>query len=191
MAIKNSEITAKARELLSGRWLFVGGVLLLYFIIVGVIGNIPFAMLILGGPLTLGLAIFSLSFLRKEKNNELEQIFLGFKSFQTSLVAYLLVVLYTLLWTLLFIIPGIIASLAYSQTFYILADEKIEPAQAITKSKQMMMGYKWKFFCLNLRFFGWALLSILTLGIGFFFLLPYIQISQALFYEDLKSASKK
>jgi uncharacterized membrane protein len=50
----------------------------------------------------------------------------------------------------------------------------------------MMDGYKWKYFCLGLRFIGWALLCVLTLGIGFLWLSPYIQVSYAKFYEDLK-----
>ncbi|MDD3480708.1 MAG: DUF975 family protein [Patescibacteria group bacterium] len=187
---KNAEITKKARESLSGRWWFAVGVLLLYYLITGGIANIPMATLIVGGPFVLGLTTFSLSFVRKEKKNELAQLFEGFKNFENSLVAYLLVLVFTLLWMLLFIIPGIIASISYSQTFYILADEKLTGKEAIEKSKKMMMGYKWKYFCLNLRFFGWTLLSLLSLGIGFIFLIPYIQMSQAIFYEELKANYK-
>ena len=40
----------------------------------------------------------------------------------------------------------------------------------------------------RLRFIGWVLLCILTLGIGFLWLSPYIQISYAKFYEDIKAA---
>jgi uncharacterized membrane protein len=38
-----------------------------------------------------------------------------------------------------------------------------------------------------LRFVGWFLLCILTFGIGFLWLSPYIQVSYAKFYEDLKT----
>ncbi|MDB4205260.1 DUF975 family protein [Polaribacter sp.] len=63
--------------------------------------------------------------------------------------------LFTFLWTLLLIIPGIIAVLSYSMTFYILADNNsIGAMEAIDKSKKMMDGYKWKYFCLGLRFIG-------------------------------------
>ena len=51
----------------------------------------------------------------------------------------------------------------------------------------MMRGNKWKFFCLGCRFIGWALLGIVTIGIGFFWIYPYIMISFAEFYEDLKA----
>ena len=43
----------------------------------------------------------------------------------------------------------------------------------------------WKLFCLHWRFFGWALLCVLTLGIGFLWLGPYIAMSTAKFYDDL------
>ncbi len=48
-----------------------------------------------------------------------------------------------------------------------------------------MYGYKWKFFCLNLRFLGWAILCLFTLGIGFLWLIPYMEISFAKFYDDI------
>ena len=49
-----------------------------------------------------------------------------------------------------------------------------------------MYGHKWKFFCLGLRFIGWILLCCLTFGIGMFWLAPYMQVSAAKFYEDVK-----
>ena len=55
---------------------------------------------------------------------------------------------------------------------------------AITLSRKMMNGNKWKFFCLSLSFIGWMLLGILTLGIGFLFLNPYMQASKVAFFED-------
>jgi uncharacterized membrane protein len=52
----------------------------------------------------------------------------------------------------------------------------------------MMMGNKWKLFCLGLRFVGWAILSIFTFGIGLLWFIPYLQISTTKFYEDLKKS---
>ena len=88
---------------------------------------------------------------------------------------------------LLLIVPAIIAAFSYSMVFYILADNPdISPTNALKKSKEMMMGYKWKIFFLGLSFLGWALLAILTLGIGLLWLMPYIQVSTINFYEDIK-----
>jgi uncharacterized membrane protein len=91
------------------------------------------------------------------------------------------------LWALLLVIPGIIAALGYSMTFYILADdESIKAEDALKKSKLMMEGHKLKLFYLYLRFFLLALLCVLTLGIGFLWLIPFINITMAKFYDDIR-----
>ena len=58
---------------------------------------------------------------------------------------------------------------------------------AIEKSMAMMEGNKMKLFLLDLSFIGWAILCLFTLGIGYFFLQPYMQAAHAAFYEDLKA----
>ena len=191
MVKENKELMAEARESLSGNWGLAIGTFLVYGIIISSLQFIPVVgsvlALFIAGPMLVGVSMFSLSLSRGE-NARLEQIFEGFKNYGTVLGAYLLMVLFIFLWMLLLIIPGIIAAIAYSQTFYILAeDDAISSMDALKKSKEMMDGYKWKYFCLGLRFIGWALLCILTLGIGFLWLSPYIQISYAKFYEDLKN----
>jgi len=193
MATENAILMQQARESLKGKWGLVIGTFLVYMLIVSAIQIIPFVgaiiTLFIGGPFALGLAIFSLTISRNQEAS-LEQIFKGFNNFGTSLGAYLLMVLFVILWMLLLIVPGIIAALSYSMTFFIIADDStIGPMDAIDKSKKMMYGYKWKYFCLNLRFLGWALLCILTLGIGLLWLIPYIQISLAKFYDDVKANS--
>ncbi len=54
-------------------------------------------------------------------------------------------------------------------------------------SRKMMNGHKFRLFLLDLSFIGWVILCILTLGIGFFWLQPYIQCSHAHFYEEVKA----
>lgn len=187
MKTENVILMQKARESLKGKWGLAIGTFVVYILIVATLQAIPIIGLIASGPLVLGLAIFSLSISRNQ-DARLEQIFQGFSNFGTSLGAYLLMILFILLWMLLLIIPGIIAAISYSMTFYILADDNsISAMDAINKSKKMMNGYKWKFFCLHLRFLGWALLCLLTLGIGFLWLAPYVQISVAKFYDDVKA----
>jgi uncharacterized membrane protein len=191
MKTENKVLMSQAREALSGKWGLAIGTFLVYFLIVAGIQIIPIlgaiAPLIIEGPMVVGLAIFSLA-LSRNQDARLSQIFEGFNKFGTSLGAYLLMILFIFLWILLLIIPGIIAAISYSQTFYIIAeDDSIGAMDAITRSKKMMDGYKWKYFCLGLRFLGWALLCILTLGIGFLWLMPYMQVSFAKFYDDIKN----
>jgi len=183
MKTENRILMSKAIDSLSGNWGLSIGTYLVFGLISGVGGVIG---LIIGGPMRLGSAIFSLN-LASGKKIELSQIFDGFENFAESLVAFLLMALYTFLWSLLFIIPGIVAAISYSQTFFILADKKgTKGVDALDESKAMMYGFRWKFFCLGMRFFGWFILSILTFGIGFLWLIPYAQVSLANFYKDLK-----
>lgn len=193
-ATPNAELMQRARESLSGRWGLGAGAWVLYGLIgiaislVPVLGNI--ASLLITGPLVVGLHGLFLAISRREEA-EIGQLFSGFNRFGTALGAYLLMVLFILLWMLLLIIPGIIASLAYSMTFFIIADDaSIGPLEALRRSKDMMLGNKWKYFCLGFRFFGWALLCLLTLGIGYIWLGPYMQTSYAHFYDDIRSGGQ-
>jgi uncharacterized membrane protein len=185
--MENRKLMAMARESLSGKWGLAVGTFLVFGLIIAAAGSNGIAVLLIGGPMLIGLAIFSLTIARNQ-DAKLEQIFEGFKkNFGTALVAYLLKAIFVFLWTLLLIIPGIIAAISYSQVFYILAEnDSISGTDALKKSKEMMYGYKWKYFCLRLRFIGWFLLCILTLGVGFLWFTPYITISCANFYDDIK-----
>lgn len=102
---------------------------------------------------------------------------------------WLRVFIITLLWTFLLIVPGMIKGLAYSQTFYILRENPtMSPKMAMEMSENMMRGQKMDFFLFHLSFIGWYLLASLSAGIGFLFLLPYVQTSVAVYYEELKKS---
>ncbi len=189
----DAELTRQVRELFSGRWgLPIALCLLIQLISMG-IGQIPviggIANLILTGPLELGSVIFFLTFVRRGPG-DLGMMFAGFKNFGNALAAYLLMALFTFLWLLLLIIPGIIAALSYSMTFYLIADDsRLGAMDAIRKSKEMMDGHKARLFVFGLRFIPWVLLCILTVGIGFLWLMPYMSACYARFYDDLRPSS--
>jgi len=192
----NVVLMQMARESLKGKWSIAIPTFLIYIIITASLQGIgeifPLATLIsliISGPIALGIAIFSLNIAR-DKELKVEQLFEGFENFWTSVGAYILMLIFILLWSILLIIPGIIAAISYSMTFLIIAeDESIDAIEALKKSKKIMYGHKWKYFCLMLRFIGWALICILTLGIGFILLLPYIQVTTVKFYEDIQVAN--
>ena len=186
----NHEITAQARAKLRGRWGLPIAFSLLLGLIMGAAQSIPqiggLISMVVSGPFQLGGIIFYLTFVRGGEC-KLNMLFAGFKNFSNAVAAYLLMNLFIFLWSLLLIVPGIVAALAYSQTFYLMADDKsLGALEAIRLSKKMMQGHKWKLFCLGLRFLGWSLLCILTLGIGFLWLIPYMSASYAIFYDDLR-----
>ncbi|HET6225546.1 MAG TPA: DUF975 family protein [Bacteroidia bacterium] len=179
-----------AQRELKGKWAIAIPTFLIYSLILISLGSIKnvgsiFSLLI-SGPLLLGTADFSLAICR-DKEARLELIFNGFNRFSVALTAYLTMVILIALWSILLIIPGIIAALSYSQTFYILNDEPALTAmEALNKSKALMDGYKLKLFNLYLRLFLLVLLRILTLGIGFLWFVPYKNVTIAAFYEDIK-----
>jgi len=142
--------------------------------------------LLVSGAFVVGFAGFFLG-IAQEGTARLELLFVGFQRFWKSFATYFFYTLFIVLWTLLFVIPGIIAAFRYAMAFFIIADDAdCGPLEAISRSKDMMKGNKWRFFCLNLRFVGWAILSSLFFGIGYLWLVPYMQTSFAKFYEDVK-----
>ena len=146
----------------------------------------PVILFIISGPISLGFASLYLTLCRNEKA-VFSQIFSGFNYFISALIAKFLISILVLLWSLLLIIPGIIAAYAYCLTFYIIYDDpSIPPIQAMQQSKLMMKGNKLKAFYLSCRFIGWAILAILTSGIALLWLVPYVGMSFAAFYEDIK-----
>ena len=87
------------------------------------------------------------------------------------------------------LIPGIIALYRYSMIYYIANDNpQMDAFMVLETSKNMMKGYKLQLFFLDLSFIGWAILSILTMGIGFLFLIPYMTAARTEFYESLKKS---
>lgn len=211
----NKELMAEARMVLSGNWglavlghvLYAAVIFSFYFFVFAaamfagvaagfsggdaeVVGNmvgnaaslIEFAI---SGALTVGFCSFFLG-IAQESEARLELLFTGFRRFWKSFCVYFFYCLFVILWTLLLIIPGIIAGFRYAMAFFIIADdEDCGPLEAISRSKEMMKGNKWKFFCLHWRFLGWAILCAIF-PIGMLWLVPYMQTSFAKFYEDVK-----
>ena len=188
--MKNSaEYRSIARGSLKNNWGTAILVCIIILAISSVLGIIPAVGSIVSILLAGQLAVGELYYFIALNNKENAQINLIFKDFGSDLfknfVVLLLQMLYTALWTLLFIIPGIIKSYSYSMTMFLKAKQpNLEANEAITLSRKIMDGKKWKLFCLQFSFIGWIILCFLTFGIGFIFLMPYIQASTTAFYED-------
>lgn len=95
--------------------------------------------------------------------------------------------LYNALWYLT-IIGGIIKTYEYRMIPYILAENpKIKRKEAFKLSKQMMRGNKWKTFILDISFFGWNFLSVLTFGLlSILYVNPYNAATLAELYVVLR-----
>jgi len=191
---ENTQIMSEARASLNGKWpLAIGTFLILLLISMGA-ALIPVAGQIIGiliaGPLAVGGAYFALNIVR-DQVAQTDDLFFSFNNnLSNSILAYLLVVAFALIGFILLIIPGIIVALALSQTWFILAENpSMDSYDAIMRSKKMMDGYKFKLFKIQLRLLGLGLLCLLTLGIGFLWLIPYQYVVYAKFYEEVKAAN--
>ncbi|MEE1242407.1 DUF975 family protein [Frisingicoccus sp.] len=96
--------------------------------------------------------------------------------------------LFVTLWSLLFVIPGIVKSYAYRMVPYIISEYPQMPAkEALKLSDEMTKGHKWNMFVLDLSFFGWMLLGVITLGISdIVYTTPYMYATEAELYDVLK-----
>lgn len=171
---------------LSENWGTAIVVFLLNALIVGIASSTAVGGLLLSGILGVGLASFYLSLMRSQPF-KIEAMFDGFReNVVGNLLAGVLVYLFTFLWSLLFVIPGLVKSYSYSMTFYILKDHpEMSATDAITESRKMMDGNKWRLFCLDFSFIGWDLLCVLTLNIGHIALNPYRNAAYAVFYRTI------
>jgi len=121
--------------------------------------------------------------IKAKKDVKVEDIFNGFKRFKQSFLVTLISVIFIFLWSLLLIVPGIIKAYAYSMAKFISHDdEKIKTQESIKTSVKIMYGYKWRYFCLQISYIGWFLLSILTLGILGFWVVPKYRQASYEFY---------
>ena len=139
-------------------------------------------------PLAVGCRHFFLTNLREPAS--VGEIVYGFRrNYGRNVLTMFLRDLFTALWTLLFIIPGIVKMYAYSLVPYILAENPdMKGTEAIKLSSEMMKGHKWNAFVLDLSFFGWIVLSVLTLGlVGVFYTNPYIYATDAELYKAIKA----
>lgn len=185
--LSHSDIKDQALQSLSGQWGNAAVAVLVYYILLLIAGWIPVAnivAIIIGCIFNYWIALAMLTVTRGgniELANSLQPA-----SEVRAWATLLLSQLYVFLWTLLLVVPGLIKSYSYAMTPFVLADDpNISYNAAIDRSCALMDGHKLDLFLLDLSFIGWILLSLLTCGIGFLWLIPYMQASHALYYRQL------
>lgn len=217
VTMENAEIRSEARSILQGNWGLGVAIILVVSLLGGLGGSsgtfwnvsgradaqsvLTIAAIIFGflsvlysilvaNVITYG---FSISYLKMGREGRLsfENLFEGFKDYGRVVGMMFLKNLFISLWTLLFVIPGIIKGYSYSMADYILMDNpQMGSLSAITKSKEMMKGWKAKLFLLDLSLIGWWFLCLLTCGIGYLWLGSYYKTNHIVFYMELKGEDK-
>ena len=191
-------------------FLIIAAVILVIWVIITIV---------ISGAGKLGYAIFNLK-LVDNRDATFSDLFSQFDRLGAGFCMNFLMGLFTFLWSLLLVIPGIIKSFSYAMTPYILAEHpEMTATEAITESRRIMDGNKWRLFCLGFSFIGWSLLcvapilvslifiarAIIVSGnfatflwlipcsiptfIGSLFLMPYQEAAYAAFYRDVSGTT--
>lgn len=155
-------------------------------VILAVIGIVwTIFTLVIGGAMTLGYYQFHQNLVRGQEA-ETGTLFVHKDKLWHGFCLNFWQLFYIFLWTLCFIIPGVLAGLSYAMAQYIANDHpEMTAREALAASKEMMYGHRWNLLCLEISFFGWAIVSALTLGIGSVALAPYQETARAFFYQEL------
>ena len=208
------KITATARDTLSGNWGRSIGVVLVYIILSVGVSMVPLIGKLLSwifaAPLVVGMTAYFLAVIRRQ-DNPFSLLFDGFNRFGTAVCTYLLVFLIMMAWMIPFgLLAGIAAAfgvrsvpllavlvliavsvmiplqMRYGLALYVVADDpSVRARQAIRRGIELMKDNYWRLGLFWLRFIGWQLLAVLTLGIGFIWLAPYYMAAMTVFYDDL------
>lgn len=125
----------------------------------------------------------------KGKNNIIPDINKALSKTLKTLGLIFLMSVIIILGMFLFIVPGIYASICFSQAVYILIeDEDKSITDCLRESHRLMKENMWDYILLNINFISYILLSVITLGVYLFWAIPIINVSTASFYLYLKEA---
>lgn len=139
-----------------------------------------------GNVIKVGISGIRLKAYRKETFRIVE-LFSGLKQYKRIVGTMALYTLFVTLGFMCFIVPGVIVALGLFEVPYMLAENPdISGMDAIRRSWENMKGHKGELFGLAMSFFGWIMLTILTLGVlAIFYTGPYIALSEAGYYHEL------
>ena len=181
-----NDFTSISEQLKFGLVSAIVGLLLGFTNILPAIGQIIYIM---GTSIVIYGTITALKCVKNQQDFSIKTFF-DTTNAANAILTQLLMTIYLVLWALL-IIPFYIKRYSYALSTYIIHDDpSISANQAITMSRRLMNGYKFKLFCLDLSFIGWFFIVILTFGLGSVYVIPYYQMARYEFYLEVKQANQ-
>lgn len=130
-----------------------------------------------------GLVLYGMAVRRGERTEYLT-LFDGFSMAGKIVALSLLEFVFIFLWSMLFTIPGIVAAYRYRFALYnLLENPELSASQAIALSGIQTNGMKAQLFWLDLSFIGWIFLTVVTAGVAWVYLTPYMQLADLGYYE--------
>lgn len=99
--------------------------------------------------------------------------------------SWLFSILLILLYIALFVF-AVAKSLLYILAHYICYDNpELSSKECVIRSAMLMKGNRGNYILLTLSFLGWIILAALPIYLGFFWLIPYMQVAMVCFYETI------
>ena len=186
----NFELVSLAWEALRSQWLLAIGICVLHSIIGSVVGSVGFGLgtLALSGALSFGFNR-TMVLIYRGHVPRVETYFDGFKHFLPTLFAFLLVSVIAFVGFILLVIPGIIAIVGLSQTFYILQDDPGMGAEAALQESWRLTwknGHMWKVFGMGVLSLLIVLGGVLAFGVGLLVAVPLVSVMASGLYEELR-----
>ena len=176
----------EAKRLLKGNWLMGFAVILIYCLISGAIGSFTASIGIFILSTSLYIAVNNV-FISAYLGNgyEINHMVKGYdKGIGNRIALSALKTIYLMLWSLLFFIPGIIKSYSYALAEFISRENPEKTAtECLDESKELMYGHKMDLFLFDLSFIGWHILSALTCGILYIYVMPYMYQARIIFID--------
>lgn len=138
-------------------------------------------------PIIISLCGYRLNCLR---NNEFNSKYVystaGF-NYTKFLVTNIIRIIIIFLYSLLLIVPGILKGFAFSMTGFVICDNpNLASKEALDLSERITYGFKKDIFVMYLSFIPWFILIGATFGLASLYVNPYLGITEAMFYENLK-----
>lgn len=186
----NFEILSRAWDALKSKWLLAIGLCVLHLLVNSVVGSVGLGLgtLVVSGALTFGFSR-AMVLIYRGHVPRVETYFDGFKHFLPTLFAFVLVGVIVFIGSILLVIPGIIAGLGLSQTYYVLQDNPDMGAEAALQESWRLTwknGNMWKVFFMGFLTVFVLLGGALAFGVGLFFAFPLVSVMLAGLYEELR-----
>lgn len=112
---------------------------------------------------------------------------------EVIVLAMILSILYSVGISLL-IVPAIYFFLIFSMSQNILILNKRNPLDAMSDSYILTRGYRLNYLMFIISYLPWFALSVITLGVGFIWFMPYFLVGQKIYYYklvEIKDSPKK
>lgn len=202
--VSRRELKSRAKVQLGNKlWLCIGVTLFLFLLSglgsflsveysdTGVYAGYNIVTVLISGTLSVGLCRFLINVVNND-NPKFANLFSGFNIYLKTLGLYISMAVLTTIGMILLIVPGIIVAYGLSMAPYILADDNNKGViEALKESWAMMKDHKFEYFVLEISFILWYLLGIITFGLAYIWIVPYVSLTQANYYLELKDNFKK